>query len=460
MDYCYFCEKQFDDTNIIRHEEHIIPNAIGGKLTSDEFLCESCGGKLAARIDTPFNDELQVFAVLHGVDRDRGESKKAAIEVISRIAPHGAGKAPTYSLNNDFTVVPDRPIFFVDDARRKVVICCSVPKQVKTFLRNPELTKFTYSGYEAVVEEDMAQFLVQGSLKFDHESPIILRGISKIAIEYALHCGIPMNFLDAFKRDIIKGSDYEKLRSVIIQYYPCTDEEKLYETGKFRHEDWYPNHQLYLFASGEDLYCYVELFGAIQKYVHLSSNFDGDFSVKKYMQRVKSWNFDPKDWYGGPKDLHMFAGQFGITFEGRSLEDVQKDVLHQARIRSYEIDADTLIEKVQNLVLLLVQFVLSDIKPGIGVVDDLLRKAYQAESGLGFTLTQQLKNDKMQALKWVRKDFSVFRIKSGFEASPTAVKRITPPALRKYAAFRLYETLCSVGRENEIEFFLEEAPKE
>jgi hypothetical protein len=455
MNICYVCENPFDGEEIKRHEEHVIPNAIGGRLTSYEFLCEGCGVDLADSIDTPFNDHLQVFSVLHGISRDRGVSKKAAIEVISRVMPQGGGKAPTYSLNSDFTVIPDRPIYFVNEEERRVSVCCSVPKKAKVFMRNPELSKLKAQGYEVVLESDMTQFLVQGSLRINHESTVVLRGVAKIAIEYALHCGIDFSRMRAFKADLIDSCDEEVLRSAVVQYYPTTNEEKLYETGKFRHEDWYPNHQLFLFSDGPDLYCYVELFGAIQKYVHLSANFVGRLEVQKYLQRVKSWNFDPSDWYGGPKDLHMFAGQFGIPFTGRPLEDVQKDVLHQAEIRAYEIDADAQIDKVRNLVQLLVQFVVSDIPAGFPSVDDLLRKAADAKSGLGFTLVDRLKHDMKYALQWVHADFSQFRIQSEGAAAPRLAGRVTPEERHKYAAFRLYESLCSIGRENEIVFLSE-----
>jgi hypothetical protein len=151
----------------------------------------------------------------------------------------------------------------------------------------------------------------------------------------------------------------------------------------------------------------------------------------------------------------MFAGQFGIPFTGRPLEDVQKDVLHRAETRAYEIDADAQIDKVRNLVQLLVQFVVSDIPAGFPSVDDLLRKAADAKSGLGFTLVDRLKHDMRYALQWVHADFSQFRIQSEGEPAPRLAGRVTPDERRKYAAFRLYESLCSIGRENEIAFLSE-----
>ena len=36
-----------------------------------------------------------------------------------------------------------------------------------------------------------------------------------------------------------------------------------------------PNHQIQLFNISNNLYCFVEIFGCIQKYVHLSDKYKG-----------------------------------------------------------------------------------------------------------------------------------------------------------------------------------------
>ena len=53
--YCYVCGKELSEHPSLDeckcHDEHIIPNAIGGHLTSRDFLCESCGGGLSKGMD-------------------------------------------------------------------------------------------------------------------------------------------------------------------------------------------------------------------------------------------------------------------------------------------------------------------------------------------------------------------------------------------------------------------------
>lgn len=43
--FCYVCGREMAErTACCPHYEHIIPNAIGGHLTSCRILCEKCGG--------------------------------------------------------------------------------------------------------------------------------------------------------------------------------------------------------------------------------------------------------------------------------------------------------------------------------------------------------------------------------------------------------------------------------
>lgn len=42
---CYMCGKEMvEGAKCCPHHEHIIPNALGGHLTSNTILCKKCGG--------------------------------------------------------------------------------------------------------------------------------------------------------------------------------------------------------------------------------------------------------------------------------------------------------------------------------------------------------------------------------------------------------------------------------
>lgn len=71
---CYACSVQLIPTN--ESKEHIIPNAIGGKLKSKRLLCINCNTTFGSKYESAFVDELRFFSGRLPIKRDRGENKK------------------------------------------------------------------------------------------------------------------------------------------------------------------------------------------------------------------------------------------------------------------------------------------------------------------------------------------------------------------------------------------------
>lgn len=452
-DRCYVCREVYDEKITRRHEEHIIQNAIGGKLTSNRILCEDCGGELGDLIDTPFTSELALFNILHGTNRDREPNKNGAkIEVLTKVKPECFSGSTTYRLCEDYRVLPNRPIFFRDEIKKTITIVASTPKQATDFSQSSPIQQLARAGYTIRQEPDVGFYAENFIFKFEANSIAINRGVSKIALEFAIHSGIEVRFLNDFIASLLDSSSPEILQELVAQYYPVTDEEKIYEINKYKHEDWHPNHQITLFSNRSDLYCYVELFGSIQKYIHLSSKYGGKKILTRFTQRVKSWDFNASDWTGGPKELHMFAGQFGVQFHDRNLLDVERDVIHQARIRSYTLDPEIQINKVEAIMQALIHYTALNIK-GIPVVDELLEKSASADETFGLTIVRKLKDNPIAALTMIRRSYWHFRAKANMDCCPTLAKKIAPEVLDQYARFKLYESLCSVAKEQEFTIY-------
>lgn len=452
-DTCYVCRKVYDEKVTRRHEEHIIQNAIGGKLTSNRILCEDCGGKLGDLIDTQFSSELALFNILHGTNRDRESSKSGAkIEVLTKVKPECLSGSTTYRLCEDYRVLPNRPIFFRDEIKKTITVVASTPKQATDFSNSGPIQQLAKAGYTIRQEADVGNYAEKFIFKFEANSTAIIRGISKIALEFALHSGIESRFLEDFIVSFLDVSGTEKIQKLVTQYYPVTDEEKIYETNKHKHEDWHPNHQITLFSNRSDLYCYVELFGSIQKYIHLSSKYGGKKILKRFTQRVKSWDFNASDWTGGPKELHMFASQFGVQLHDRSMTDVEKDIIHQARIRSYTLDPEIQTNKVEAIMQALIQYIVSNIK-GVPIVDELLEKSASADQTFGLSIVRKLKDNPTDALTMIRRSYWHFRAKANLDCCPTLAKKIAPEVLDQYARFKLYESLCSVAKEQKFTIY-------
>ncbi|MAZ25855.1 MAG: hypothetical protein CL868_02100 [Cytophagaceae bacterium] len=71
---CYCCEEQItEETSSI---EHILPNAIGGKLKSKELLCKDCNSNFGVSFDSELTKQLLFLSSFLNVKRDRGNHPK------------------------------------------------------------------------------------------------------------------------------------------------------------------------------------------------------------------------------------------------------------------------------------------------------------------------------------------------------------------------------------------------
>ncbi|KAF3997002.1 hypothetical protein [Glaciimonas immobilis] len=289
-------------------------------------------------------------------------------------------------------------------------------------------------------------------LRIETETPDLLRGILKIAIEYAISKGIAPSLLKPLMPQGTVVAVPETLRAHVKQYYPTSDEEKLYEAYKFEHENGYPNHQLYLFNIGYSLYCYAELFGTIQKYVLLSSDYRGEPIREKYLQRCTRWNFDEKQWIcRSTSDLAVVASELNVDVRGKMGNVIQKEILDAARSRDYLIDPDEQIEKVKMLVLNLAQYKLVKIK-GYPAVDQMMKKAEAAKLNFTFELADRLHDNPLKALSLLRHDFNDFRITNEGKSCPDAADEIAATSKQAYASYKLFEFLVALDKQHILEF--------
>lgn len=75
---CYYCKNEITNEN--RSEEHVIPNALGGRLSSTNLLCDPCNKKIGGTIDIELIRQLGFIADIMNVERDRPK-KNANVEL-------------------------------------------------------------------------------------------------------------------------------------------------------------------------------------------------------------------------------------------------------------------------------------------------------------------------------------------------------------------------------------------
>jgi hypothetical protein len=71
MALCYSCESQITKSN--ESEEHIIINALGGRLKSRKLLCSSCNNSLGGKYDAALAKALNILANNLDIKRERGK---------------------------------------------------------------------------------------------------------------------------------------------------------------------------------------------------------------------------------------------------------------------------------------------------------------------------------------------------------------------------------------------------
>jgi transposase-like protein len=61
MTFCALCHVELSEANYTR--EHIIPNAIGGRLKIADFICQSCNSTFGYLWDAELAKQLNWFSV-------------------------------------------------------------------------------------------------------------------------------------------------------------------------------------------------------------------------------------------------------------------------------------------------------------------------------------------------------------------------------------------------------------
>lgn len=233
---CIYCGKKIT----VPSEEHIIHNALGGRLKSTNICCGKCNNEQVSHIlDKPF------------------------VDVFSPITSN----IPLFSKQkNSGSVVPYQAIAEFNGKKYDVTIkgntvsCPELSRQLKCDVSKLPGWKILYH-------------------KFNVDNDAFRNGISKIALNYALACDISPDF-------VRHGIHIEKTNDIIskidfsfpsVPYVPLNSLDIAMDIAPIRKM----THNLILFNQQNKLWCYVDLFDTFQYYVLLSENFTNETPIYK-----------------------------------------------------------------------------------------------------------------------------------------------------------------------------------
>ena len=78
---CALCNIEITEQN--DSEEHIIPNAIGGRKKVMGFICRSCNNKSGSEWDSDLSEQLNPLSLFLGISRQRGNVPSQIFETTS-----------------------------------------------------------------------------------------------------------------------------------------------------------------------------------------------------------------------------------------------------------------------------------------------------------------------------------------------------------------------------------------
>lgn len=268
---CVYCGKFITK----RSREHIIQNAIGGLLESEDICCPDCNSYVSKYIDTPFT---RIFN-----------------PIISRI--------PNITKTNNTNSMPsckgiamyngDGKVYNVWIKQGKVVSCPELSKKLKC--NNISKLSWEILAYEFNLK----------NIKFKN-------GLSKIAFNFALAKGVSDDLLKS-KLDIsIKN---EKINDILFKYevipfIPMNPVDEYIEL----HTDFKLYHNLILFNQENLLWCYIDLFNTFQYYVLLSDKWNRNKTIyETYIQLIQKLDRSkPKISCRSLKDILWYSDHYKV----------------------------------------------------------------------------------------------------------------------------------------------------
>lgn len=262
---CYVCGKRITMKN--KSEEHIILNAVGGKLKSKELICKECNSKIGNQIDSELAKQLNFFANLLNIKRDRGIPQDV-VGVVKKtgekysIKPGGKPSLNKPSIIKTSTETGE----YIDITARNETELKSMLKGLKNKYPNFDTDK-------ALISKRKEEFRLKEPISVQQKigGELVFRAICKAAINFYIHVGGKRECIS----HLIPYITGNEPKSIVWFCY----EEDIYSLDK---EEC--NHIIHLIGNPEEqiLYCYIDYFNAHKYIVLLNDNYSGDIINKSY----------------------------------------------------------------------------------------------------------------------------------------------------------------------------------
>ena len=318
---CYLCHKVLDNSN--SSKEHVIPNALGGKLTA-RILCHDCNNKLGSSCDAKLAEALKFFA--YKVNHSRSYGKVQEIEL--KLNGHTVKAIP----GGGFKAC--HPIIKISDKQIHIEAYGDDVENIteNTLLNLLKKKKINSIQYDALKEQITKHIkvvdhpLIEGEIQFKN----VWIGLIKIAINYAVSQGVSYSELEEVI-DLLLSNDELKTIPFVNLYY---------SDNAFPEVKGSICHIIHLIgdAKTKSLYCFISLYGVLQSIVLLSTRYRGESFSSSYAYDV--WN-DKEVTVSSPPLLTL--KDLNKAFKKKNFREEQKNAIGKF-INFFVIDEKILSE--------------------------------------------------------------------------------------------------------------------
>jgi hypothetical protein len=266
---CYRCQGIITDEN--ESVEHVIPNALGGKLKSKKLLCNVCNPFYGNTIDKELANSVKEMCNFLMIDRERGEPQRIKGETKS-------GESYFLSVGGTPTKVKPEIKETREGNQVNLKFTAGYEEQYRTiakgFIRKyPQLTIEDFSNARNVEDVYMTEPL---NFKLHIGGPAVFRAVTKIAVNlFILGGGDPEHILHLLPFLDGKLSESEA-KNFVWLHYP--------EDPLHRYLEGEVSHVVQIIGNPEErlLYAFVELFNNQSFIIKLNDQYDGDRISESY----------------------------------------------------------------------------------------------------------------------------------------------------------------------------------
>lgn len=264
MDYCVMCKSQLTDEK--GSVEHIIPNAIGGRIKVKSLICEKCNNDLFGKYDASLSKDFEIICNTLNIKRERGKPIKIK----------GTYKGREYYLSPDGKPEQTHIIYNKtkkEDGTEKHQIIARNEKEIRKALENVKRKHPEIDVDSAMQHVNKEQKYLKSGLKIELKigGEDTFKAIAKIAFLYLLYKN------PTFSGDLEPIRGYlngQKTGEFVYFYIP--------EKYVIPQVDFSVNHIISIESVPENssLVAYIEFFSTASFLVLLSENCNEDISIK------------------------------------------------------------------------------------------------------------------------------------------------------------------------------------